>query len=483
MEKLFKFVLVAIVTTMSVVSCNKNNADKTPATPAKYTIMLYGCGGANVDTQLEDALEETVRSLGVKNNHVNYTVFYSMSATDKDFQPAYRGEKGKTYRYVMSKDMDLTKEGYRSKYFYKNASEVELYKSSTLADFIRWSMENAPAENYILEPVNHGGGFDLGTEVLTKGIAYDDNHKVNGEAKGVAIVTIADALKEVGVHLKAIYWYGCLMGQLEVLTEVAPYCDYQFTSSHVAYTNTAHVWGLVDAINANPDYFENAILAHKSCLEGKGKEDNNSFLYDFAHATDAKTKQVIPVNGDFGCWRSNKVAAINEQVKKLGALLTELYPTAGNKLSIDTATSWVYLYEMEYGYADVLDYAQKLADYLEGDAKTRAQAIAADMKKAIDDACVYRLNAVYLTDAKGQSVTTKAGTFSLGISLYAGKRPDDSQYTTYKANYKASAFDKAVGWSKWMDINEFRVTIDDEHPNDTNPGNDTSWKLFWLEEE
>ena len=34
-----------------------------------------------------------------------------------------------------------------------------------------------------------------------------------------------------------------------------------------------------------------------------------------------------------------------------------------------------------------------------------------------------------------------------------------------------------------MDINEFRVTIDDENPNDTNPGNDTSWKLFWLEEE
>lgn len=474
-------VAISAALAMSVVSCNKDNTDDSKTTPAKYTIMLYGCGGANVDIQLEGALEGAVEALGVENNQVRYTVMYSMSATDKDFKSTFRGEKGKTYRYELSKDTDLTQAGYRSKYFYKNASEVELYKASTIVDYIKWAMETAPAENYIIEFVNHGGGFDLSTETLTKGIAYDDNHKdKDGDDMGIAIITIADALKTVGVHMKAIYMDGCLMGQLEVLTELAPYCDYQFTSSHVAYTHNCHTLGLIYALNAKPNDFEEAAHAHEEILKSNGPTDKYSFLYDFAHAWDANTGQIVPVNGDFGCWRSNKVAAIGEQVKKLGALLTEVYPT--EQMLVDYATSWVYLYEMNYGYADILDYAQKLADALEGEAKTKAQTIAADMKKAIADANVYRINGVYLKDANGQSVTTSEGTFSLGISLYAGQREDDWQYHDYGANYKASAFDKAVGWSKWLDMNEFRVTADSEHPNVTNPGNNTSWTLFWLED-
>lgn len=291
---------------MSVVSCKKDNTDEPANTPAKYTIMLYGCGGGDIDSQLGGALEGVVKALGVENNQVSYTVMYSMSkkTSKEDFPDSFRGEKGKTYRYVLSKDTDLTQAGYRSKYFYKNASEVELYKASTLTDFIKWSMEKAPAENYILELMNHGGGFDLETEVLTKGIIYDDNQKdKDGYNIGLGVVTIAEALRQAGTHLKAIA-----------------------------------------------------------------------------------------------------------------------------------------------------------------------------------DANVYRISAAYIHDAEGKTVTTKEGTFSLGISLYAGQREDDYQYTTYKANYKASAFDKATGWSKWLDMNEYRVSTDDEHPNLTNPGNDTSWELFWLDD-
>ena len=496
MKKLFRFVLVVLSATlaMSIVSCEKGNpdtpggGDEPATTPAKYTIMLYGCGGGNVDIQLEGALEDAVKALGVDKNQVSYTVMYSMSAkaSKEDFPDTFRGEKGKTYRYVLSKDTDLTQAGYRQKYFYKNASEVELYNASTLADFIKWSKENAPAENYILEMVNHGGGFDLSTEHLTKGIAYDDNHKdKDGDNIGVAIVTIAEALKETNTHLKAIYWNGCMMGQLEVLTEVAPYCDYQFASSHVAYSNNLHVLALIKALNAQPNDFEAAAKYHKTLMEGKGGDDEGSYLYDYSHAYDEKAKKTRPVNGDFGCWRSNKLAAINEQVKKLGALLTEVYPTEGGKSAINTATSWVYLYEYSYGYSDLLDYAQNVAKYLNGEdqkaAQTRAQAIADDMKKAIADANVYRSSAVFIKDAEGYPVTTIEKTFSLGISLYAGKDESDYQYSYYKINYKKSAFDKATSWSKWLDINEWRVSTDDQHPNPNNPGNDSSWDLFWLE--
>ena len=485
MKKLLNIVLVAtaVALAMGVVSCKKDNTEDPGNTPkAKYTIMLYGCGGGDIDMQLEDALEGLVKGLGTEKNQVRYTVMYSMSAANKDFKDTYRGELGKTYRYELSKDTDLTQAGYRRKYFYKNASEVELYKASTLADFIQWSMKTAPAENYIIEFVNHGGGFDLETEVFTKGIAYDDNHKdAQGDGKGIALCTIAEVLKNAGIHLKAIYWNGCMMGQLEVLTEVAPYCDYQFSSSHVAYTDNNHVVSFVNAINAEPDDFEKAALAHKQLMIGKGETDESSFLYSYLHSYNQKTKKEEKVNGDFGCWRSAKLSAINEQVKKLGAFLVKVYKPESEKSNVDNATSWVYLYEMSYGYADVLDYAQKVADAISDQAlKAEAQTIAADLKKAIADANVYRINCVNIQSADKKPVTTKEGGFSLGISLYAGKVSDDWQYASSSANYKASAFDKAVGWSKWMDINEFRVSADQDHPNLTNPGNDTSWELFWL---
>lgn len=488
MKKLSKFVLVAIgmVLAMGVVSCNKSNTDEPTGPKAKYTIMLYGCGGGDIDSQLEWALEDAVKALGVENNQVSYTVMYSMSSTDKEFQPTYRGEKGKTYRYVLSKDTDLTQAGYREKYFYKNASEVELYKSSTIVDFIQWSVKNAPAENYIIEFVNHGGGFDLDTEVLTKGIAYDDNHKdADGYGKGIALCTIADALKAAGVHMKAIYWNGCMMGQLEVLTEVAPYCDYQFASSHVAFVEQFHVLALINALNQEPNDFEKAAKVHEAILKGNGETDKNSILYTFTHAWNKETqKSDNRVNGDFACWRSAKVAAINEQVGKLGALLVKAYKNEDEKANVNFATGSVYLYEMGYGYADVLDYAQKLAPEFENkDLKAEAETIAADLKKTIADANVYRISASNIQSADNKLITTKEGTFSLSVSLFAGKDESDYLYSPkVRSNYKNSAFDKATAWSNWLDINEFRVSSDSNHPNLTNPGNDTSWELFWLDD-
>lgn len=62
---------------------------------------------------------------------------------------SFYGEFGKTYRYELTKDIDLTLSGFRTKYYYKDAAEVELYKNSTLVDYIQWAKQTAPAQNYI----------------------------------------------------------------------------------------------------------------------------------------------------------------------------------------------------------------------------------------------------------------------------------------------------------------------------------------------
>ena len=476
MNHFFRLLLFVCGFAITLTACS-NEDNGTPGTDgqnAKYTIMIYGCGGKNVDPQMDYAIDDIAKALNVSNNQVRVTVMYSMSkdisgiktylpkVTEADFL----GEFGKTYRYELTKDVDTTLAGFRSKYFYKNASEVELYKQSTLVDYIKWAKRTAPAENYILMPMNHGGGFDLDQEgASTRSIVYDDNHN----STGLSSKTIAAALKETG-NVKAIYWYGCLMGQLEVLTELAPYCDYQFASAHVARINNLHILGLINAINASPDNFEAAIEKQHKAIE--------SVNSDFLNVEDDDDPNVTHnENCDFGCWRSDKLADINTQVKALAALLESNYATA--EADINTATSKVYLFEKDCTYADLLDFANQVAANLtDTQLKTQAQTIAADMKKAYAAATVYRFNGVNLISADGYYVapvnSEEKNEFSLGISIYA---KDESTYKKYVANYKASAFEAATGWSKWLDVNT--TEVDPE----INPCNDSSWETFWLEDD
>ena len=120
MNKLFKMLLFVCGFAMMLTACSKdddknnntNTNDETTVQQAKYTIMIYGCGGANVDWQVDGAIEDMVKSLGVSNNQVRVTVMYSMSkdiSTHQSIDPSvtpnhFYGEFGKTYRYELTKD-------------------------------------------------------------------------------------------------------------------------------------------------------------------------------------------------------------------------------------------------------------------------------------------------------------------------------------------------------------------------------------------
>ena len=418
------------------------------ADKAKYTIMFYGCGGGDVDEMLTEAIKDVQKELNVNNNQVRFAVMYSMSKN-------YAGELGNagcTYRYELTPKMDISKEGYHKKYFYKNASEVKLYDVSTIVEYINWVKQNVPAENYILMPVNHGGGFDLDHEALSRAIAYDDNQG----KRGIPTKAFAEALKQTNTHMKAIYWYGCMMGQLEVLTEVAPYCDFQFASSHVARVEKLHVTSLINGINKSPNNFEQAILEQQ-------KDFKQLFVVAF---------QIMHENCDFACWRSNKIADINAQVKKLGEILANNYTKGDEMIGINLATMGVYLFQPETPHVDVVDYATNLAEhYSDPNTKETIKTIAADMQKAVDAAYVYRI----CDNNLKSGASTKSKKFSIGISIYA---KTDKTYAVYGKNYKASEFDKATGWSKFLDVNEQSVMI----KGALNPTNISEINTDWLDD-
>ncbi len=438
---------------------------------AKYTIMFYGCGGGNLDGWLFDAIPDIVKALNVTNNQVRFAVMFNTSEDDslyKIYNPDFISDWATCYRFELTPQTDLTKAGFRAKYKYKNASEVPLYKTATIIDYINWVKQNVPAENYILMPMNHGGGTDLSEEV-TRAIGYDTNHQeANNHVYGIGEKAFAEALKQTQTHLKAIYWCGCLMGQLEVLTQLAPYSDYQFCSSHVARAIGSLFSNIIYAINQEPGDFEKAALIDQQL----NKNDYNVYFINVPD--DNNPGKNHNENCDWGCWRSDKLADINAQVKKLATLITDNYGDNTKMPQIDNATAKTYVFEYDSYFADVLDYAVNLAERLDDGQNATANQIVTDMEKALKAAMVYRNNGINIVNSKGETIAPKKGYFSLGISIYSYS---DETWETYGDRYKATDFDKATGWSKFLDMNTVGVK-----EGKTNPANNSTWDLGYLED-
>lgn len=484
MKKINLWMLAAILTCglgMMLTSCssdsddNGGNGGETPVQQkAKYTIMFYGCGGGNLDGWLEDALPSIVKALNVENNQVRFAVMFNTSKDASGYTknggqvPDLISEWATCYRYELTPQTDLSKQGYRSKYKYKRASEVPLYKTATLVEYINWVKQNVPAENYILMPMNHGGGLDLSEEV-TRAIGYDDNH-LNPDNEnypyGIGERSIVDALKQTNTHLKAIYWCGCMMGQLEVLTELAPYCDYQFCSSHVSRAISSLIYNIVFALNNEPNDFEKAALLDQQY----NAQDYNRY---FVNVRDEETGKVHNENCDWGCWRSSKLADINAQVKKLATLVCENYDVPERMPQIDAAMANTYVFEYDNYFADVLDYAVNLAERLDEGNNATAKQIVNNMEAAFNAAKVYRNGYINIINSKGEKIGPKKGFYSLGISVYS---KGDDIWVKYGKNYKANAFDAATGWSKFLDMNTVGVK-----EGATNPANNSTYDLGYLD--
>ena len=81
MNHFFRLLLFVCGFAITLTACS-NEDNGTPGTDgqnAKYTIMIYGCGGKNVDTQMDYAIDDIAKALNVSNNQVRVTVMYSMS--------------------------------------------------------------------------------------------------------------------------------------------------------------------------------------------------------------------------------------------------------------------------------------------------------------------------------------------------------------------------------------------------------------------
>lgn len=382
-------------------SCNDDDNGPSGQPEAEYTLMLYGCGGGNLDHYMQVNLFEAL--LTGANDRVKMTGQIKFSA-EYQSDPDLKG----THRFIL-KDEDS--DGEPDEAATLDAS-LPLYDPDNLADFIRWSKQQCPARNYILVLWNHGAGWTPEDDApKSRGVLQDDNV----DYLLMSLDELVEGVKKSDTHLKMIYYDACLMGMLENLCGLTGVADYVLGAAHETPGIGGSYASLIENLRSGSDFV--------------------AAMRQYCHET-VKLWNIYGDNYDLSLTDLSKLTPVTKALRKISDELVASYDDY--KENYDTATCACYRLNASYPFFDIMDYIETLAVASEN---PKLINYTSELQRAMEAAMVC-------------NETTKAllqQDISLGITLI-----DKTEWMNYYADgyYEALAFDKAAGWSRWLKINE-----------------------------
>jgi len=130
--------------------------------------------------------------------------------------------------------------------------EVNMGDPNTLKDFINWAKTNYPAKKYALILWNHGGGwkslsiFQEKKRDPVKEVCYDDT-----SSDYLSIKEVREAIRDNYIDL--IGFDACLMGMIEVATEINGFCYVMVASEEFETISGWNYNGFLSNLKNNPD--------------------------------------------------------------------------------------------------------------------------------------------------------------------------------------------------------------------------------------
>jgi Ca2+-binding RTX toxin-like protein len=307
--------------------------DPTPAADA-WTIMVYVTASNLESFAFADINEMEIAAAGLPGS-VNLAVLWDQSALGTTYasgggsQPAW----GDTGRAFISSDSDpevIATE-------FEQLGELNTGHPQTLADFIDWSVNQAPAEHYALLMWDHGSGL--------QGFNYDDldggtsDHLTTPEL----VEVLADPNRPV---FDVISFDACLMAMAEVGFSLANYTDVFVASQEVVGADGHDYTTLFDVLQTNPQTVGAQALATgfvdsyqdqyqgdfwgwdtQSAISTSGYTQLLEALADFVDAGLAGTSQDVDV------LRDARADAITYDIAFLRDLGSFVGPVADNSLA------------------------------------------------------------------------------------------------------------------------------------------------------
>ena len=476
-----------IMTVFTACSVNDNNSPVTPPEPkAEYTIMYYGHGGSNREYFYLSKIEDFYNASKKAYKRANVVVQYKFSTTEnmlkqKEWEKSCDEYGGKTFRWVVDPSQGL---------YDQLDTEVNLFGGDnaditcpdSLTNFINWAAKVCPAKKYLLIVHDHGGGYMPHDELpetapaTTRGMIYDDGH----DYKHFSVKTFTRAIRRANVQIETIFMDACLMNNLEYQFELQDLCDYVIAPTYSKPSNDGAYRMLPELLGHPSVNIEQALDDYcKACVAS----------WDEALGIDETT----PAYTDMTVTRTANIAHLGEVLREFTDRLCDTYQngTDAQRASIDLCTASAIKVELSHPSYDAIKYVRSIINALP---EVYGDDFYNRMKEAFNNCIVGQYFSKYLTahnymvdysvmlgvegaypytyweedEQTGDQIPYSMDVYTddgevAGFNLYP---TDDPQYYSMEATsgsfswgstladtYEQLAFDRAVGWSRWLRLN------------------------------
>ena len=302
--------------------------------PGSWLVMLY----QNADDEiLEEDIFIDLNEAEIVGSTDAVTIVSQMDRYDGAYDGG--GDWTSTKRYLITQDNDL--ETIASQEI-EDLGEMDSGDSATLVEFAVWAIANYPADNYVLILSDHGAGW-------TGGWNDDDPY----EGSSFSLQDIDDALGEIvartGIDaFELVGFDACLMGQLEVMSAIAPHARYSVGSEELEPSLGWAYADFLSALNENPA-MSGGDLA-KIIVEGylrrdiRVTDDEARFLFAGGNYTPESVAADLIEDSALAAIDLSQIQNLNAAFNELAIVLTETDQSA-----IAKARAYSQSYESVFG--------------------------------------------------------------------------------------------------------------------------------------
>lgn len=477
----------------------------TDQSTSDYTIIFYGHGGGSLDAQILNNIEQFYSAEGSSYDNVRIAVQYKFSTTEnlanqKLSDDVIQNLGSKTVRFAIDPKNDFDKLANIGTAALA-ANNLDVSNPQNLTDFIDWAVENCPAKKYVLLLSTHGGGYmphdDLPYSAsLSKGMMYDDGNDGND----LTINSLKKAISDSKIHPEVIYLDACLMNSIENQFELKNLADYLVLSSYVVPGSGGDYVTLVNELAKNGDAIESTLT--NFCKSTMNVWDQKNVKY--ADISVVRTESLDWFGNQLRIFTDKLIQAYQSGDKQLKAAIDAATGTVDlcrvdNVLpAYDLFEYLAWLCDADDDYfndviAEIGDYydkcivCQEASSYLDqngwwadcsvmlGCKGHYSTQIWEDVKVSEDDWSTSNSvdfdsqnSVLNVLDAQGNVIRSYKykgycqyeadGTMKI-FAAKQGEVGSEKWGSTLADTYKQLEFDKATGWSRWLEINEQEPSV------------------------
>lgn len=440
---------LAIILTLLISACGKDTTPQSQPGPEpgpetepkrRFTIMFYCCGGEldqyneeviNIYHKMDTGIAENINVVG----QIKWSEGYRSEYSDGKGGVSRLKYDHKSNRNIYSKFAD---------------AEYHMNCAESLAQFISWAKEEAPADEYIMIFAGHGNGYHPAFDRNdTRGIIRD-----NKLTSYLGIQDICQACEMTDTHFSLMEMVCCLVNCIEYASELAPYVDYYIASCHVTTISGGELYYITEALMQMEEYDARSIA---DCAKS---------LVDMTYDYYEDPKMHMELTTEHSITECSKVGNIHEAMRSFVDKVVALYDTEleiGREAmleqygftteDIDNALSSSYYPVLATFSEDYmkrvewyrLNFMHEIVDVVYRVAEATLDAeiyAAADSIRKTSEEAIYHQRAVNVEAVDKVYYT---------VTLVNRDQYESLGYAD--GGYEDSAFDRATGWSRLLKRN------------------------------